>query len=354
LSKIYIGKPEIKHFNNKVNITLYIYNRQIVYLMKNYLRYKNIINKLNKLIKTRLNKFSLKNINITSFINKISVIIRYLTNKLLKIKILNKNLYLIKHKASKNNIRIVVNFCNYYLNKNKIISRNIKLSLINLSNIYVKSYFEIVYNILKIHIILNKYKFNINNLLNIKNLLYYVYNKTIEFNLVNLKYLHLDSYILSLAIVKKLKNRNRRVLRVIRLALKLFKRLYIQEYSAHYLNINNIDTSLINKETNKFLSNLPFNKNIIKKPLSFNLRIVLYYLSNKIIKGIRLQGDGRLTKRLTASRSIIKNSYKGSLKNDKSSIKGLSTILLKGYVKSNLQYTNINSYNLIGAYGIKS
>jgi hypothetical protein len=28
--------------------------------------------------------------------------------------------------------------------------------------------------------------------------------------------------------------------------------------------------------------------------------------------------------------------------------------LLKGYVKSNLQYTNINSYNLIGAYGIKS
>jgi hypothetical protein len=28
--------------------------------------------------------------------------------------------------------------------------------------------------------------------------------------------------------------------------------------------------------------------------------------------------------------------------------------VLRGYVKSNLQYVNINSYNRIGAYGIKS
>ena len=88
---------------------------------------------------------------------------------------------------------------------------------------------------------------------------------------------------------------------------------------------------------------------------NYNFKFDLFdNLNNKYLKNLRFQGNGRLTKRLTASRSIIKNSYKGSLKNDKSSIKGLSTILLKGYVKSNLQYTNINSYNLIGAYGIKS
>ena len=78
------------------------------------------------------------------------------------------------------------------------------------------------------------------------------------------------------------------------------------------------------------------------------------YLSNKIISGIKLQGSGRLTKRLTASRSVIKYDKMGNLRKDKSYSNDLSTNLLKGYVKSNLQYTNINSYKPIGSYGIKS
>lgn len=350
LSKIFIGKPEIKHFTNKINITLYIYNRQIVYLKKYFLIYRKFVDKFNLSTKMKLGLSSKK--DLLTFI--ISKIIRNLTNRLLKIKTINKILYRITFIGLKSNLKFIVKFCESYLNKNKILSKNIKFNLISLNNIYKKLSIEIMYDILNKYIFLNKYKFNINNLLYVKNLLHNIYNKNIELNIVNLKYLHLDSHILAVLITKKLKNRNRRVLRVIRLALKLSKKLYINDYTTYYLNVENIDNILIRKDINKNLKEIPFNKNIIQKPFLYNNRIVLYFLNNKIIKGIALQGSGRLTKRLTASRSITKINHKGSLKNNKSSIKGLSTIMLKGYVKSNLQYSNINSYNLIGAYGIKS
>ena len=101
-------------------------------------------------------------------------------------------------------------------------------------------------------------------------------------------------------------------------------------------------------------NNIPLNKDLIYKPASYKSRIIFFYLKHKIISGMKLQGTGRLTKRLTASRSISKSMGKGSLKNRASSYNGLSTVVLRGYVKSNLQYININSYNRIGAYGIKS
>ena len=339
LSKIFIGNPEIKHFNNKINVTLYIYNRQVLYLNKCFLIYTKFANKIDLLIRMKLGLFK---------------IIKSLADKFLKLKTRSKIIYIIKFKALILDIKSIVKFCNNNLDKNKILGKSLQFNLIGLNNLYKKLSIEIISNHLSKYIYLNKYKFNIKNLLYVKNLLSKVYNKTIELNVINLKYLHLDSYILALVISKKLKNRNRRVLRVIRLALKLSKKLYINDYTTYYLNIENIDNLLIKNSVNKFLKKIPFNKNLIYKPFLYNNRIVLYYLNNKIIKGIRLQGTGRLTKRLTASRSIIKTSHKGSLKNNKSSIKGLSTIMLKGYVKSNLQYNNVNSYNLIGAYGIKS
>jgi hypothetical protein len=45
--------------------------------------------------------------------------------------------------------------------------------------------------------------------------------------------------------------------------------------------------------------------------------------------------------------------WKGGLKNVDSSFKGLSTIMLRGYVKSNAQYTFISSKNRNGAFGVK-
>jgi K+ transporter len=193
----------------------------------------------------------------------------------------------------------------------------------------------------------------------VKSILNKLYNNNkIEVNVISLKYLYLDGNILALTVVRKLKNRKRRVLKVIRMALKLSKKPYINKFYTDSLNINSLDTILIEKNLSLSFdnnnNNIPLNKDLISKPTSYKGRIVFFYLKHKIISGMKLQGTGRLTKRLTASRSISKSMGKGSLKNRTSSYNGLSTVVLRGYVKSNLQYISINSYNRIGAYGIKS
>jgi Mitochondrial ribosomal protein (VAR1) len=188
-----------------------------------------------------------------------------------------------------------------------------------------------------------------------KSILNKLYNNKIEINVINLKYLYLDGNILALTVVRKLKDRKIRVLKVIRMALRLSKKPYISKFYTDLLDVNSLDTILIKKNFSLSINdNIPLNKDLISKPASYKGRIIFFYLRYKIISGMKLQGTGRLTKRLTASRSISKSMGKGSLKNRVSSYDGLSTIVLRGYVKSNLQYISINSYNRIGAYGIKS
>jgi hypothetical protein len=66
-----------------------------------------------------------------------------------------------------------------------------------------------------------------------------------------------------------------------------------------------------------------------------------------------MEASGRLTRRYTASRSISKLRYKGNLLNIDSSYRGLSSVLLKGNLKSNLQYTKLKSKTRIGSFGLK-
>jgi hypothetical protein len=69
--------------------------------------------------------------------------------------------------------------------------------------------------------------------------------------------------------------------------------------------------------------------------------------------GVRLEAKGRLTRRFTASRSVFKMKWKGSLKDIDSSYKGLSSTILRGYAKSNIQYSIANSRTRNGAFGLK-
>jgi hypothetical protein len=71
------------------------------------------------------------------------------------------------------------------------------------------------------------------------------------------------------------------------------------------------------------------------------------------LAGFRLEANGRLNRRYTASRSINKVKYKGSLLNIDSSYKGLSSVLLRNNLSSNLQYTKLNSKTRIGSFGLK-
>jgi hypothetical protein len=72
------------------------------------------------------------------------------------------------------------------------------------------------------------------------------------------------------------------------------------------------------------------------------------------VRGVRVEAKGRLTRRSTASRSVFKMKWKGGLKNVESSFRGWSAIMLRGYLKSNVQYTAINSKNRNGAFGVKT
>jgi hypothetical protein len=80
---------------------------------------------------------------------------------------------------------------------------------------------------------------------------------------------------------------------------------------------------------------------------------IIYSLKHLKLRGVRVEAKGRITRRFTASRSVFKMKWKGGLKNVDSSFKGISTIMLRGYAKSNVQYSFISSKNRNGAYGVK-
>ena len=82
-------------------------------------------------------------------------------------------------------------------------------------------------------------------------------------------------------------------------------------------------------------------------------QFIIKKLKYKDVTGFRIEAKGRLTKRYTASRSLLKVKYKGNLLNIDSSLKGLSSVLLKGNLKSNIQYTKLASKSRIGSFGIK-
>ena len=87
-----------------------------------------------------------------------------------------------------------------------------------------------------------------------------------------------------------------------------------------------------------------------KKTLQKYLILDLKY---RKFTGFRLEARGRLTKRHTASRSVTKVKYKGNLWNIDSRCGHLSSVLLKGNLDSNLQYTKLKGKTNIGSFGLK-
>jgi hypothetical protein len=201
----------------------------------------------------------------------------------------------------------------------------------------------------------NDYKNKSKNILALNNIISKIYNKKVEFNIVNLKYLHLNSDIFSEAIVKKLKNRNNRLLKVLKRGLNLVKLPSIIKYFENNFESTFLKKTLNNNSIISYLKgDIALNKEIISQSFSLKKGYALQSIKYKTINGVRLEGTGRLTRRLTASRSIFKFKYKGGLKNVDSSYGKKSAVILRGHVKSNVQYTNINSKTRNGAFGLKN
>jgi len=405
VNKIFISKAELKHTNNKIIITIYIYNeeRRILihrlkrieamlfpfYTIASKKNYKDFTSLLS--LKERLNL--IKKEDASSFLGLLENIKKYITEE---IKLEKKNLEAINKlnfreeklleietlKESLKNILAIMSSCESdpisYKKYENIYRKFISKTLLE-KEITTIAYYKLLLN-------LNKYKFEDLFLSRLSPLISKIYNKEVEFNIVNLKTVYLNSDIFTQAIALKLRNRNNRLLRVLRSFLyivKLPKVNILKERFAH-INIKNLWVNRVkNLTTNSLAVNLKrdsindlltglfitsnFNKKLEvsesskdnkcngdKSNLDSNLlNHVLLHLKHKSMAGVRLEAKGRLTRRFTASRSVFKIKWKGSLKNIDSSYRGLSSVILRGHTKSNVQYSIINSKTRNGAFGLK-
>jgi hypothetical protein len=216
--RLFTSKPVIKHSNNKAIITVYVYNRKRSYFL----------NKIRKTIKLVTNKFNFKNSSSfeSSYLNKELTGVTSVKTKSKKKKLLLKR----KKKILLNTIKNkYINTIMLYLNKSGPNLLGKDKNMYNCKLLAKKeSKNSITYKYYSYMLYYNSYIFNAYNLLAIKNILTNIYQKKIVLNIVNLKYLFLDSNILAEAITRKLKDRNKRVLRVLKLALKLIKQPFFK------------------------------------------------------------------------------------------------------------------------------
>jgi len=307
-NRIYLSNGEFKHKNNSVLINIYIFNRQ----KHNY---------LSKLKNIYLKKFlTKKNLN-ANFIKTLRLIYK---KGLDSLKEVNKNKYLLI-KA----LEIVEKNKNYKINTLKSLSNytvSFYKNLLNLTMKKIRLYFlykQLVY--------LNNSRLNYTYLRLLKKHLEKLYNKNVEFNLINLKRFYLNSDILSESVKLKLTRNKRKMRKILN---KISDKVKIQKKKL-FLN------STVQKEL-KEINDI----NLLK-------HIVFNNLKYRHVTGFRLEAKGRLSKRFTASRSVSKLKYKGNLLDIDSSYRGLSSVILKGNLKSNIQYTKLNSKTRIGSFGIK-
>ena len=316
-NKIFLGNNEFKHTNNKVVINLYLFNRQD----KNY----NIILKKRYESWNRRKKYDSKHKYNNNVYFKI-----YKTHFFLRMKYLLHTLNMLSKEQEKYKYSITNNTKSLYN-----ISIEERLNQIELYFFRYKSKIrEKVLEKLQLYffyrqlIFINKSKFDYTYLQYLKENLERLYNKNVEFNLINLKRFYLSSDVLSETIKMKLSKNRRRIFRY----------------------LNKLKNKVKIKKKNLFLFKPVLSSNLNSISLQKN---IINNIKYKDVTGFRLEAKGRLTRRYTASRSVTKVKYKGNLLNIDCSHRGLSTILLKGNLESNLQYTKCKSKTRIGSFGLK-
>jgi hypothetical protein len=309
-NRIYLSNGEFKHTNNNVLVNIYIFNRQI----------HNILSKLKNIY---LKKFlRIKSIN-KNIIKKLNLI-----NKkgLDYIKEINKDKY------------ILINIL-YIVEKNKKYKINTFKSLSNYTESFYKNVLSLTMKKLRLYflykqlIYLNRSKLNYTFLRILKKHLENIYNKNVEFNLINLNRFYLNSDILFESVKLKLTRNKIKMRKIIN---KIKNKVEVLEKGIFLKSTSKINSELKNLNNKESLNKIIFNN-----------------LKYKHVTGFRLETKGRLTKRYTASRSLSKLKYKGNLLNLDSSFKGISSVILKGNLESNLQYTKLSSKTRIGSFGIK-
>ena len=320
-NKLYLSKAELKQTNTKLVVLVYLFNKEKLTIQRFLL-------KLSKFIEAYLiMRLSYKHKNKGKYVNKKASKPRYsVLYKVNSYKRLKKNYYNRLKKNNQSSFNIVYNKLSSLLLNKKTLTRYRIPYIKSLKNLFKEE--KVLLDTAK-NLNFNTFKFSNLSLtlenLGILRLLQKIYGKKVEFKVVDLKSVHLNSDIFSSAVALKLRDRHNKAVRVLRKAiLKMVK-------------IPDLHT-LITFDDNK-----PF----------MDKSNILNTIDQQVVSGVRFEAAGRLTRRLTAMRSVFKYRYVGSLKNIRSSFNNKPSTILRGVLKSNAQYTLINSKTRNGTFGLK-
>jgi hypothetical protein len=353
LRNIHVSNAEIKHTNNKAIITLYTVNREKRILKDKYLELNNevsttLIQRYLLLYRQNISKiYDMLNID-----NNVNQYRNLLVNDLVrKTKFVNYKLDYLKK----------------FLKLKHLYTKKIWSVLISK---YSKRYLRLIrkYDLMYS---LNEYKFNNLGLLPLlTNFLTKITGKKIEYNIINLKSIiyntDLFTNALSLklntqridlqrSIFKMLKKVNMPITSLIRertflpeeRALDFIKNNYRDLKIVSNMSDNNINKLLNNVHSKGSSSEMNYNS---KRKVHNKIFTSIRY---KNLGGIRLEINGRLSKRYRADRALHVLKWKGALKNIDSSFKRLSSVLFRGNTKSNVSYSVTKSTRRIGAFAVK-
>lgn len=331
LNRIFVSFPEFKHSLQNLNILIYIFNKEELLLIKD-------IKRLNATYKSKT-----LNYEKTTLKAKLNTTNKFIcSGRVQDAPKKDNNFGLKSTPAVKLTLPLSGKFRAGLLVKNK-----------GLGTLKIRYYRLFLYKNYLARLYFNKFMFNHNSLFYLKKILYGIYKTKINISIVNLKCLHLDNSIYVDAITRKLRDRNNRVLKVLKNAL-IFPIIPTIDHSlltnkktvAKFITLKDQSPQESTLKSYLLLAHL---KNIIsiKKSIYENMK-------NIHLIGVRLEGKGRLTRRLTASRALYKKIYLGNFKNIVSSFQGFSSVINRGFQGSNINYVNMNSHNRNGSFGIKS
>ena len=243
INKIFISKAELKHTSSKVIITIYVYNEERRVLIRKIKRLEAILfPSFFKVIQSKINNKSLSIEEKLNMINNkknnislINFLYELKSNLIQQIKLEEKKLLL--KDLNKDLIKLIniITLC-----ENDLASYKYYESLYK-DYIY-KTHLEREINIIsyyKLLLSLNKFKFENKFLSKLKELISKLYNKEVEFNIINLKTLYLNSDIFTEAISLKLKNRDNKLLRVLKSSLSMIKLPKVNRVREQYNNKKN-------------------------------------------------------------------------------------------------------------------
>lgn len=370
-NRVFVSKAQLKHMSDKTVITSNVYDAHQKFLSKKLNRFSKILNKLGKKVEITEIPKKIKNLYIKKFYLMRNICLQIFRKTAIR------NKFLIQQ-AIKNNKLSKKTLLKFYLMLPQY--NNLKKKYINfILKRYLKFLKKEMYALHFINLIcFQKSKLYKTTILN--HLIEKIYNRKIEFNFINLKYMHLNSDIFGEFLILKLrkqkkiqkigqKKRNLRSDKILNKALnsnslkipfihKLYeKRDLKNSYKALTLKkIGNFNiSSFFFIKKRKIIKNKDFLNSLLKKIyLKNNNKYKIFNnIENKAVKGVRLKIKGRMSARLSAQRSSTKIKNKGSLKNINSSYKGLSSVALKGYSQSNVQYMKKNSVTRTGSFGLK-